>query len=448
MKASVLIVDDEPLIRATLKKALGTWDAELADGVAAALAALGRRRFDLAIVDLKLGDGDGLELVRRLRAEAPDTAIIVITAHGSVDNAVEAMKLGAYDFLRKPFELDEILATAANATRVRQLERRVRYHQNRDRARVDETINVTVSPAMRTLERELGMIAGQPVPITLVTGETGAGKAVLARRLHVAAGRDGDFVELNVAAVPESLVESELFGYERGAFSDARDRKPGLVEVADGGTLFLDEIGELSPAAQAKLLGFLDGFSFRRLGATAMQTVDVRVVAATNRDLKALADAGRFRADLYFRLSALTLRVPALRERADDLVPLAEHFVTTAAQRYGRQCRGVSPEAATALRGWRWPGNVRELKAVIDRAVLMNDGVRLELNHLPSELVAASIDPVPTELHADAALPTLEEVELRYMRAVLALMGGNKVRTAERLGISRQTLAKRLGESE
>jgi two-component system response regulator AtoC len=302
---------------------------------------------------------------------------------------------------------------------------------------------------MNMLERELSMIAGQPVPVILVAGETGAGKAVLARRLHVAAGRDGDFVQLNVAAVPESLIESELFGYERGAFSDARERKPGLVDVAEGGTLFLDEIGELSPAVQAKLLGFLDGFSFRRLGATAMQSVDVRVVAATNRDLKALVDAGRFRADLYFRLSSVMLRVPPLRERGADLLPLAEHFVGAAAQRYGKRCRGVSPEAATALDVWPWPGNVRELKGVIDRAVLMNDGARLELEHLPSELLAAAVDPVPAALRApEAALPTLDEIEVRYMRAVLALVGGNKVRAAERLGITRQTLAKRLGESE
>jgi transcriptional regulator with PAS, ATPase and Fis domain len=256
-------------------------------------------------------------------------------------------------------------------------------------------------------------------------------------------------VELNAASIPETLLESELFGHERGAFSDARERKLGLVEVADGGTLFLDEIGELAAPAQAKLLTFLESFTFRRVGATATRTVDVRLVAATNRELGALVKEGRYRADLYYRLSALTLRVPPLRERKEDIAPLAGHFLIADAQRYQKRFRRLADEAAALLAGWRWPGNVRELKAVIQRAVLMNDGELLCPEHLPPELVSATIDPIPAALAEPAArIPTLQEIELRYMRAVLALSDGNKVRASEHLGITRQTLAKRLGDAE
>jgi DNA-binding NtrC family response regulator len=448
----ILVVDDEKLIRTSLEKALTSLGlkAESAGSFAEAEALISRTRFELVVLDLKLGDGDGFDLLRRLRQESPDTKVVVITAHGSIESAVEAMKLGAYDFVKKPFELDELLATAQNALRAAQLERRVAYHSGRERNRFEGTAVAGHSAAMRKLDQEIAAVAPQPVSVILVVGETGSGKALVARRLHYGAPRaEGPFVELNAAAIPETLVESELFGHERGAFSDARDRKLGLVEVADGGTLFLDEVGDLGQAAQAKLLSFLESFSFRRLGATASRSVDVRVVAATNRDLEQMMQEGKFRADLYYRLSALTLRVPPLRMRREDVKPLAEHFVLLDAQRFSKRFRGVSDPAARLLAAWRWPGNVRELKAVIQRAVLMNDAAELQPEHLPAELVAAAIDPVePAVREPQAKIPTLEEVERRYMRAVLELMGGNKVRAAERLGITRQTLAKRLGEAE
>jgi DNA-binding NtrC family response regulator len=453
VKAQLLVVDDERLIRTSLERALARLghDVEAADSIAAATAALARKRFDAAIIDLKLPDGSGLDLVRRLAAESPDTKVVVITAHGTVDNAVEAMKLGAFDFVNKPFELEELLATAQNALRAGTLERRLAYHDGRARSRYDADVIAGRAPAMIALEREVAMVAPQPVPVVLVVGETGSGKALVARRLHYGAAATraaGPFVELNASAIPETLVESELFGHERGAFSDARERKLGLVEAADGGTLFLDEVGELPAPAQAKLLTFLESFSFRRVGATAMRTVDVRVVAATNRDLAALVKEGRFRADLYYRLAAITLRLPPLRDRREDIAPLAAHFLAGYAQRYGKRFTALADDAARVLESWRWPGNVRELKSVVQRAVLMNDGATLEVAHLPQELVAAAIDPVPALVPGQARIPTLDEVELRYMRAVLQLVGGNKVRAAEHLGITRQTLAKRLGESD
>jgi len=360
------------------------------------------------------------------------------------------MKLGAFDFVQKPFELDELLGTAGNALRAGALERRVAYHDERDRSRFDADMIPGRAPSMMALERELAMVAPQPVPVVLVVGETGSGKALVARRLHYNSPRaGGPFVELNAAAIPDTLVESELFGHERGAFSDARERKLGLVEVADGGTLFLDEIGELPAPAQAKLLSFLESFSFRRVGATASRTVDVRLVAATNRDLALAAKEGRFRQDLYYRLAAITLRLPPLRARREDIRPLAAHFLAGYAQRYGKQFREVGDEAAALLEAWPWPGNVRELKSIIQRAVLMNDAPTLETRHLPVELVDAALDPVPGALAGNPArIATLDEIDLRYMRAVLRLTGGNKVRAAEHLGITRQTLAKRLGESD
>jgi two-component system, NtrC family, response regulator AtoC len=450
VKAEVLIVDDERLIRTSLSRAFESQGhaVESADSLAAALAATARKRFDLVIVDVKLPDGSGIELVRRLGVESPETKSVVITAHGTVDIAVEAMKLGAFDFVKKPFELDELLATAHNALNAGALERRVAYHDERER-KANEGIVVGGSAAMQRLERELSMLAPQPVPVVLVVGETGSGKALVARRLHFGSPRaKGPFVELNAAAIPETLVESELFGHERGAFSDARERKLGLVEVADGGTLFLDEIGDLGAAPQAKLLTFLESFSFRRVGATATRTVDVRLVAATNRDLAALVKEGRFRADLYYRLSALTLRVPPLRERVDDIAALADSFVAAYAQKYGKHARALSPAALRILERWPWPGNVRELKAVIQRAVLMHEGPLVDVMQLPPELVAGALDPLPAALDDQARIPTLDDIELRYMRQVLALTGGNKLRAAEHLGITRQTLAKRLGESE
>ena len=444
----ILVVDDEKLIRGSLERALQQLglQAESAGSIADAEMALARTRFDLVILDLKLGDGDGFDLLRHLRLSAPETKVVVITAHANIESAVAAMKLGAFDLVKKPFELDELLTTAQNAMRSVKLEKRVAYHAGRDRDKFAGTVVPGQSPAMRQLEAEIAAVAPQPVQVILVVGETGSGKALVARRLHYGAGAraDGPFVELNAAAIPETLVESELFGYERGAFSDARERKLGLVEVADGGTLFLDEVGDFAAPAQAKLLSFLESFTFRRVGATASRGVDTRVVAATHRDLAELMKEGRFRADLYYRLSAFVLRVPPLRERREDIPALADHFVRVDAQRFGKRFRGASEAAARLLAGCRWPGNVRELKAVIQRAVLMHDAERLEPEHLPE---LESSEPVLPPI-VEARIPTLEQVELRYMRAVLERLGGNKLRAAEKLGITRQTLAKRLGESE
>ncbi len=446
MKAQVLIVDDEALIRGTLQRALGDRFATQAVGsLRDADQALSQHHFDLAIIDLKLGDGDGLTLLRRLSQETPETKVIVVTAHGCVESAVTAMKLGAYDFVKKPFELDDLLVSAGNALHARALEERVAYHEARERSQVDEPRGASRAPAMQRLEREIAIVAAQPVPIVLIVGETGTGKTHVARRLHRESKRaSGPFVELNVGTVGESQVELELFGREQAA--PTPENKPGLVEIADGGTLFLDEIGDLGPSAQLRLLNFLESFAFRPLGSAVTRSVDVRVVVATNRDLRARVEAGAFRADLYYRINGLTLTVPPLRQRAEDFPELVTRFTSFYARRFGKAFTGVSDDAIRLLQRSSWPGNVRELQAVIQRAVLMNEGARLEPQHLPIDLVGAALDPVHSALTEEARIPTLDEVEVRYMRAVLSLTGGNKVRAAEHLGITRQTLAKRIGE--
>ena len=398
MSANVLVADDETLIRQSVRTVLADEGFEV---TAAASGAEAWRRFqedrpDVVLLDLVLGDADGLDLLRRMRQEAPDTKVILISAHGSIESAVTAMKLGGYDFIKKPFELEEIVAAVRNAVRTSALEQRVAYLAAQERKHTGGAAFVHASPQMAKLLREAGLVAASPVPTVLVTGESGTGKQAVARMLHDGSPRaSGPFIELNCSAIPDSLVESELFGHERGAFSDARERKLGLVELADSGTLFLDEIGDLGQAAQAKLLTFLEQRTFWRVGGTSLRRVDARVVAATNRDLAALVAARSFREDLYYRLNAITLRLAPLRERRDDVRPLAAHFLAESSREFGRRFSGLAPETTGLLESYRWPGNVRELRAVISRASLLHDDELLRPAHLPAELVAAALADAP-----------------------------------------------------
>ena len=454
MSKHVLVIDDERLLRDSLAGALADDGFEVT-AVATGTEGLARIRGeppDVVVLDLVLGDVDGLEILGHTVREAPETKTLVITAHGSIDTAVRAMKLGAYDFVRKPFELEEVLASVRNAARTGTLEHQVQYLARRDRDHAGVS-PVARSAAMRRLLDEASLVAASPVPVVLLVGESGSGKQVLARLLHDrSASSAGPFVELNCSAIPENLVESELFGHERGAFSDARERKLGLVEVADGGTLFLDEIGDLGPSAQAKLLKFLEQRTFRRLGATAERRVSTRVIAATHRDLAGMVRERRFREDLYYRLNALTLRIPPLRERLDDLEPLAAAFLDEYSRAYGRRWRALSPETLGILQQHAWPGNVRELRSVLSRATLMSDAEILLPAHLPGELVAAALaSPAPGRARAPGApvhIPSLEEIELAHIRAVLAVCSGNRTQAAQHLGITRQTLAKKIGAAE
>ena len=452
MTTHVLIADDEPLIRKSIETVLRDegFDVTTAGSGADAWTAFQDDRPDVVLLDLVLGDADGLELLRRMRGLVTDCKVILISAHGSIESAVTAMKLGGYDFIRKPFEIEEIVAAVRNAARTTSLEKRVAYLSAQERKRQGGGAFVHASARMADLLREIELVAASPVPTVLVTGESGTGKQAVARMLHDGSARTGGpFVELNASAIPDALVESELFGHERGAFSDARERKLGLVEVADGGTLFLDEVGDLGVGAQAKLLTFLEQRTFRRVGATGARRVDARVVAATNRPLAAMVNERRFREDLYYRLNAITIHLPPLRERLEDVRPLAEHFLAQSAQELNRRFKALAPETVGLLQRHTWPGNVRELKAVIARAVLLHDEDTLQPAHLPATLVAAALNaPAPPVVSATGprvAIPTLEEVELAHIRRVLELCGGNRTVAAQHLGITRQTLTKRLG---
>jgi two-component system response regulator AtoC len=453
--AHVLVVDDEPLIRQSLRAALlqEGWSAEAAGTPEEAWERFRQVRPDVVLLDLVLGTADGFDLLRRMRQEAPETKVVVVTAHGTIQRAVAAIKQGAYDFIKKPFDLEEITAAVRNAVRTTALEQRIEYLADKERRNRRGGDFVFAAPASQRLLDEVALIAVSPVPVVLVMGESGTGKQLIARMLHDRSSRAaGPFVELNCSAIPETLVESELFGHERGAFSDARERKAGLVEIADGGTLFLDEIGDLSGPAQAKLLTFIEQRSFRRLGSTAVRTVDVRIISATNRDLAAAAAARTFREDLWYRLGAMIVRLPPLRERREDVRALASHFLLEAARQFNRGWQRLAPETLGLLERWRWPGNARELRAVITRAALMHDGEELRPDHLPAEVVAAALaEPAPSassEATRASAIPTLAEVELAHIRRVLDVCGGNRTVAAQHLGITRQTLARRLGTSE
>jgi two-component system, NtrC family, response regulator AtoC len=444
VRRTVLIVDDEELIRRSLELAL----AEA--GYSVMLAASGREALDQLVIeapdclvlDLRLGDIPGLDVLREARGRFPDLKTIVITAHGDVDSAVAALRLGAFDFIKKPFDLEEVIASLNNALRADQLERQVAYLSDQDGRRREPEM-VFASESMRAAVDLLEKAARQPVPVVLIRGETGTGKQLAARLFHRASARSrGPFVELNCSAIPENLVESELFGHERGAFSDARDQKRGLVELADGGTLFLDEVGDLPASAQAKLLKFVEDFEFRRLGGTKILNVDCRVVAATHR---ALEEQAAFRRDLYYRLAGIAVELPPLRDRGDDVLLLARHFLKEFARRYRKPLDGFTSEAEALLRAHRWPGNVRELRAAISNAALIAEDKTIGVGELAGVERAALADvaELPTSLDS---LRTIEELNLAYVTRVVDLCGGNKALAAQKLGISRQTLARWLAE--
>jgi two-component system response regulator AtoC len=441
--ASVLIADDEQLIRRSLSLALEAagFATSQAESGAAARALISNEPPECIVLDLRLGDANGLDILAEVRRTLPKVKVVVITAHGSEEAAIQALKLGAFDFIKKPFDVEEVVATVRNALRTEQLEGQVAYLSGRAFGGDGELRHQ--SPQMAAALARLDRVAEQPVPVVLVTGESGSGKELAARRLHARSARaSGPFIELNCSALPEQLVESELFGHERGAFSDAREQKKGLVELADGGTLFLDEVGDLPTAAQAKLLKFVESHEFRRVGGTRQLKVDCRIVAATHRDL---SQSQSFRSDLYFRLSGVTLQLPPLREREGDVLLLARTFLAEFSREYRRPLPTLSREVEALLLRYRWPGNVRELRAAIANAVLMAERPRLEPEMFAQLLRQELLDATTLPENLDDVVP-LAEWEERYFQKVLELCGGNKVQAAQKLGISRHTLARRLGE--
>lgn len=436
----VLIVDDERNLvnslvyglRAHGVRAEGAYDG--ASGLDMAL----RLEPDLVLIDLRLPDQSGIDVLDQLQAHRPDLPAVMISAHGETRVAVEAVKKGAEDFLTKPFDLDELVHLIRRATERGRLSEEVRYH--RRQAVVEDGI-VGDSPVVQGLRERIATVARSNTRTVLLLGESGTGKALVARAIHnQSAVADGPFVEINCAALPESLLEAELFGAEKGAYTGAEVRRPGLAELADGGTLLLDEIGELPLHLQAKLLHFIENHAFRPVGAARERVTDVRVIAATNRDIGAEAGAGRFRADLYYRLNVVPLVVPRLAERGDDVTSLARHFAGNIAAAENCPPVSFSDSAMEALRGYRWPGNVRELKNLVERLTILYPGREIVPTHLPPELAEASPDGAETGVLDERLASTERDILLH----ALAEAGGRKGRAAAALGISRHALKRRL----
>jgi two-component system response regulator AtoC len=446
MSTSLLLVDDDRTFSSLAASVLTQegFRVRTARSLHETRAALAREAPDLIILDRRLPDGDGLSFLPELRAQVPGTVVLMVTAHGDIANAVEAIKAGARDYLSKPVELDDLVLRARRAAEDMQLQERLRRAESALEGR--RRLLVPHSPAMRRTLQMLERIATSPRSPVLLLGETGVGKEVIARHLHLLREEQGPFVHVNCAALPDTMVESELFGHERGAFTDARTARRGLVEVANGGLLFLDEVGELPLPLQAKLLTFLDKGAFRRLGGTTELSSSARVVAATNRNLSEEVAAGRFREDLYFRLSVFKVEVPPLRARREDVLPLAESLVAELCAELGRRAVGFSSAARERLERYPFPGNVRELRNVLERALVLETGPALELDALaPGTQSPAALGDPHAFVVPGPPLP-LETVERMYVRHVLGLMEGRRMDAARALGISYPTFLRRLEE--
>ncbi|HEU4335027.1 MAG TPA: sigma-54 dependent transcriptional regulator [Candidatus Eisenbacteria bacterium] len=449
---NLLVVDDERTLRFTLKESLEEegYRVTTASDVAEAADLVEREEFHVALVDQKLPDESGIELLKRIKAKRPETQVIIMTAYGKFANAVEAARAGCYDYVGKPFELDHIKLIVQNALKETRLSEEVRRLRAVERQRTGGTMIVGASSRMKKVLETVQKAAATGSSTVLLQGETGAGKELMARELHDRGPTaEGPFVEVNCSAFPENLLESELFGYEKGAFTDAKRTKKGLMEMANGGTLFLDEIGEMSVGLQAKLLRALEAKRFRRVGGTSDIVVDARIVAATNRNLKTLVEEKKFREDLYFRLDVIRIVIPPLRERPEDVPALAEHFVSVYNRELGKSVKGATDEAMGLLMAYRWPGNVRELRNVVERAILLESDEWILPEHLPVEIVGAAgsgTQVLEARLHGEGGITTLAQAERVAIEMALAQAGGNKTRAAEALGISRQTLRTKLKE--
>ncbi|MFM7298593.1 MAG: sigma-54-dependent transcriptional regulator [Planctomycetota bacterium] len=446
----ILVVDDDNLSRQFLVEAVKSL------GFQVAIARDGNEGFeqarntspDIVLTDLRMPGSDGLQLVERLKNEMPGLPVVVITAHGTVETAVQAMRRGAVDFLMKPCTADTLQLVLRRIERTSKLERENEYLRQEVLGAGSRTI--AESPAMQETVRSAQRIAKSKGTV-LVTGESGTGKERIAQMIHQESNRaSAPFVRVNCAALSENLLESELFGHEKGAFTGAIKSREGRFELADGGTLLLDEIGEISPALQAKLLRVLEEEEFERVGGTATIKVDVRVIATTNRDLAAEVKAGRFREDLYYRLHVLPIHVAPLRERSKDVLPLARHFLTHFARTQGTNELTLSTAAEQKLLQWTWPGNVRELENVLQRAVVLSQGTMIEPTDIafgaatgPVGVLQGGVASIPAALPALANRP-LADIEREAILETLASTGGNKTEAARRMGVSARTLSNKM----
>jgi DNA-binding NtrC family response regulator len=445
MKSRILIIEDEDKLRRVLELQLRSADFEVDQAATAEDGLKLADRADLILTDLRLPGMNGLEFIRLIRRQNTRTPILVMTAFGSVETAVEAMKAGAFEFLLKPFSLDHLMAVIRKALDMRALEDENRKLREELGYRYEFDNIIGRSNAMQEIFATIERVAPSRATV-LLAGESGVGKDLIARAIHYhSPRRDRPFVKINCTALPENLMESELFGYEKGAFTGANTSKPGRFEQADTGTAFLDEIGDVPPAIQVKLLRVLQEREFERLGSNKTLHIDVRIVAATNQDLRAALEQGTFRQDLYYRLNVVPMNIPPLRERPEDIPFLAEHFVKKLAAVNGSRVRSISEEAIQKLMAYHWPGNVRELENIIERSLVLSEGERLDA----ADIHLDTAQRVRQQASADAFLPegmSLDDYEQSIIREALRRAAGNKSQAARLLGLTRNALRYRLSQ--
>jgi two-component system, NtrC family, response regulator AtoC len=463
--STVLIVDDERTLARAVKAFLAEagYEAEVAGDGEKALELLPRLRPDVVFADVRLPGMSGIDLLRRIREFDPAIPVIIMTAYGTIEGAVEAVKLGAFDYMKKPVDLEELKLLADRARETALLKQELSYYRRRAANELPFAGILGRSPAMLAVMDQVRQVAAlDETPPVLITGETGTGKGLVARTLHTSGARAGKpFIDVNCTALPANLMEAELFGYERGAFTDAKESKIGLFEAAEGGFIFLDEVGDLELSLQGKLLRAIEERTVRRVGGIRDRRIDVRILAATNRDLEREVQGNHFRGDLYFRLAVILLHLPPLRERGEDVILLAEHFLQRFSAKYGKDVRRIDARAREVLLSYPWPGNVRELSHVIERAVLWSRDGTLNVDHLSvsapmrvgpddggraPERAGPALPPVNSS-PMQSPLPEgvdLGQWERSMIERAMKEAGGNQTKAAQRLGITRDTLRYRL----
>jgi two-component system response regulator AtoC len=459
MGKSILVVDDEQSMRIFLTKILlqENYSVVTASSGAEAVNRVSCDEPDIILLDLRLPDMDGMTVLEKVKKILPAIPVIIITAHGGVQSAVEAMKKGAYHYLTKPFKVEELVIMIEMALERETLRREVTHYRKLHRKEHQTEYIVGNGPAMNKVHEMVDRITESDASNVLIYGESGTGKQLIANAIHFKSGRASKpFVEVNCASIPDTLMESELFGFERGAFTDAREKKSGLLEEADSGTFFFDEIGDMSLHLQAKLLKFLDAKTFRRVGGTKEIHVDIRIIAATNQDLLAAVERKCFRADLFYRLNVATLVLPPLRERKEDIPLLAEYFMKRSSQKLSKNLEAISPQASDMLLAYDWPGNVREMENVIERAsILCSDGT-IRATHLPMNLTRRgpgggngpggggfSMEGIALG-NGESMKEIVQRVEEKLITDALEKCGGNQVRAAKLLGVTRDILRYRM----